>query len=56
MLQEVAVFLELKGENSFRVKTNFNAVRSVEIIEEDFEEMIRQCCLKDMKGISATLA
>ena len=48
MLQEVVVLLKLKGENSFRVKTYFNAVRSVEIIEEDLEEMIRQGCLKEI--------
>lgn len=48
MLQGVAVLLELKGENPFRVKTYFNAVRSVEILEEDLEEMIRQGRLKEI--------
>ena len=48
MLQGVAVLLELKGENPFRVKTYFIAVRSVDILEEDLEEMIRHGRLKEI--------
>jgi len=48
VLQEVAVLLELKGENHFRAKTYFIAVRSVDILEEDLEEMIRQGRLKEI--------
>lgn len=47
VLQEVALLLELKGENPFKVKAYSNAARSIEILEEDLEEMIRQGRLND---------
>jgi DNA polymerase (family 10) len=56
VLQEVALLLELKGENPFKVKAYSNAARSIEILEEDLEEMIRQGRLKEMKGVGAALA
>jgi DNA polymerase (family 10) len=56
VLQEVALLLELKGENPFKVKAYSNAARSIETLEEDLQEIIRQGRLKEMKGVGATLA
>jgi DNA polymerase (family 10) len=56
VLQEVALLLELKGENPFKVKAYSNAARSIEILEEDLEKMIREGRLKEMKGVGAALA
>ena len=51
VLQEVAVLSELKGENFLQVKAYFNAAKSVQILEEDPEEMTRQGRLKDLKDM-----
>jgi DNA polymerase (family 10) len=56
ILQEVAFFLELKGENPFKVKAYSNAARTIEILEEDLGAMVRDGRLKEIKGIGETLA
>jgi DNA polymerase (family 10) len=56
VLQEVALFLELKGENPFKVKAYSNAARTIEILEEDLGAMVREGRLKEIKGIGETLA
>ena len=56
VLQEVALFLELRGENPFKVKAYSNAARTIEILEEDLGAMVREGRLKEMKGIGETLA
>jgi DNA polymerase (family 10) len=56
ILQEVAFFLELKGENPFKVRAYSNAARTIEILEEDLGVIAQQGLLKEMKGIGETLA
>ncbi len=56
VLQEVALLLELKGENPFKVKAYANAARTIEILEEDLGAMVREDRLKEIKGIGETLA
>src|SRR4030042_2601345 len=56
ILQEMALLLELKGENPFKVKAYSNAARSIEILEEDLVRVIREGQLKEIKGIGETLA
>jgi DNA polymerase (family 10) len=56
VLQEVALLLELKGENPFKVKAYSNAARSIEILEEDLGKMIQENRLKEIKGIGDALA
>ena len=56
ILQEVAFFLELKGENPFKVKAYSNAARTIGISEEDLGAMVRDGRLKEIKGIGETLA
>jgi DNA polymerase (family 10) len=56
ILQEVAFFLELKGENPFKVKAYSNAARTIETLEEDLGEVVRAGRLKEIKGIGETLA
>jgi DNA polymerase (family 10) len=56
VLQEVALLLELKGENPFKVKAYSNAARTIEILEEDLGEMVREGRLKEMKGIGEALS
>jgi DNA polymerase (family 10) len=56
ILEEVALFLELRGENPFKVKAYSNAARTIEILQEDLEAMIREGRLKEIKGIGEALA
>ncbi len=56
VLQEIALLLELKGENPFKVKAYSNAARSIEILEEDLGRVIREGRLKEIKGIGDALA
>ncbi len=56
VLQEVALFLELKGDNPFKVKAYANAARRIELLEEDLGAMVRGGRLQEMKGIGQTLA
>ncbi len=56
VLEEVALFLELKGENPFKVKAYSHAARTIEILEEDVGVMIREGRLKEIKGIGEALA
>jgi DNA polymerase (family X) len=56
VLEEVALFLELKGENPFKVKAYSHAARTIETLEEDPGMMIREGRLKEIRGIGETLA
>ena len=56
VLEEVALFLELKGENAFKVKAYTHAARTIEILEEDLGVTIREGRLKEIKGIGEALA
>ena len=56
VLKEMALLLELKGENPFKVKAYSNAARTIEILEEDLGAMVQEGRLKEMKGIGEALA
>jgi DNA polymerase (family 10) len=56
VLREIALLLELKGDNPFKVKAYSNAARSIEILEEDLGRVIREGRLKEIKGIGDALA
>ncbi len=56
VLEEVALFLELKGENPFKVKAYSHAARTIEILEEDLGVTIREGRLREIKGIGEALA
>ena len=56
ILEEVALFLELRGDNPFKVKAYSNAARTIEILEEDLRAMIREDRLKEIEGIGETIA
>jgi DNA polymerase (family 10) len=44
VLQEVALLLELKGENPFKVKAYFNAARSIKTIAHHIIELVTTGC------------
>ena len=56
VLEEVALLLELKGENPFKVKAYSQAARTIGILEEDLEVLIQEGRLIEIKGIGEALA
>ncbi len=56
MLEEIGVFLELKGENPFKSRAYYSAARTVEMMgEEELQRLVHEDKLKDVKGIGAAL-
>ena len=50
-LREVALLLELKGENLFKIRAYSNAARSIEILEEEVGAIIHEGRLKEIEGV-----
>ena len=58
-MHEIGVFLELKGENQFKVNAYINAARTLEILEEDLSELNRlsiKLMLNKMSNDSSKIA
>jgi DNA polymerase (family 10) len=55
VLDELALLLEMKGENPFKSRAYSNAARSLEGLEEDLEAVLREGRLGDIKGIGAAI-
>ena len=53
---EVAILLELRGENPFRVRAYANATRIIEGLHEDLATLAAENRLTEIKGIGADLA
>ena len=53
---EVAMLLELRGENPFRVRAYANAARIIEGLHEDLATLAAENRLTEIKGIGADLA
>ncbi len=55
-LEEIAIRLQILGENPYRVRAFQNAGRAVERLQEDIERLIREGKLESVKGIGKTTA
>jgi DNA polymerase (family 10) len=55
-LEEIALLLELKGENPFKVRAHQNAARALETTAEDIAALIDTGTLRKIKGIGEGLA
>lgn len=55
-LEEIAVLLELQGENPFKVRAYQNGARAVETLTEEIDVLVREDRLGDVKGIGEALA
>lgn len=55
-LEEIALLLELKGENPFKVRAHRNAARALGDVEEDVAALIAAGTLKKIKGIGEGIA
>jgi DNA polymerase (family X) len=55
ILEEIALLLEMKGENPFKSRAYQNAARTVESMEDDIDGMLQTGRLAAMKGIGDAL-
>jgi DNA polymerase (family 10) len=57
VLSEIAVLMELKGENPFKIRAYSSGARAIEAIEkEEFERLMGEGQIETVKGIGAALA
>jgi len=55
VLEEIALFLQLKGENPFKVKAYEKGARAIEQLEEDLDVLVREKRLDKIDGIGKAL-
>lgn len=55
VLDEIAVLLELQGENPFRCRAYTNAARAIEQLERPLNEVVAAKELEEIRGIGETL-
>lgn len=56
VLEEMAMLMELKGENPFRIRSFVNGARTIEAQEEDLATVTAEGRLRSIKGIGEALA
>jgi DNA polymerase (family 10) len=55
ILEEIAVLLELKGENPFKARAYTNAARALDNYEGDLAQLVAEDRLEELPGIGAAL-
>lgn len=55
LFEEIAVLLELKGENPFKSRAYVNAARSLEAMEGSLEQIVAEDRLDEIKGLGSAL-
>ncbi|MCC6486105.1 MAG: DNA polymerase/3'-5' exonuclease PolX [Candidatus Hydrogenedentes bacterium] len=55
ILEEIALLLELSGENPFKSRSYENVARALEQHEEDVETLVREKRLREIKGVGDAL-
>jgi DNA polymerase (family 10) len=56
LLEEIAILLELTGENPFKSRAYQNAARNLEKIDTDFKELAEQNRLSEIQGIGEAIS
>jgi DNA polymerase (family 10) len=56
ILEEIALLLDIKGENPFKVKAYVNAARSIELLDGDLKDFINEGKLEGVKGVGKAIA
>lgn len=54
-LEEIAVLMELSGENPFKTRSYENAARAIEAIDADIDTLVREKRLREIKGVGDAL-
>ncbi len=55
VLEEIAVLLELAGENPFKARSYTNVARQIEQLDEDIETVVADGRLREIKGVGEAL-
>lgn len=55
MFEEIALMLDMKGENPFKSKAYINAARTLELLEGDLQDYIKDGKLEVIKGIGKAI-
>ena len=55
ILEEIALLLEIKGDNPFKIRAYQNGARTLETLEDPLEEVIAEGRLGSIKGIGSAL-
>lgn len=55
MFEEIALMLDLKGENPFKSKAYINAARTLEMLEGDIKDYVLEDRLGEIKGIGKAI-
>ncbi|GMU90968.1 MAG: DNA polymerase/3'-5' exonuclease PolX [Candidatus Hydrogenedentota bacterium] len=55
VLEEIAILLELCGENPFKARSYQNVARALEQHEEDLDTLVREKRLREVKGVGDAL-
>lgn len=55
MFEEIALMLDLKGENPFKSKAYISAARTLEFLEGDIEDYVLEDRLEEIKGIGKAI-
>lgn len=55
-LNEIGDYMELKGENTFKVRSFRNAARALEAVDESVQDRVQEGTLEEIPGIGKTLA
>jgi len=56
VLEQMAEFMELKGENPFKIRAYHNAYRVIDALTDPIEELVAQGTLTQIKGIGPGIA
>ncbi|MHB1392666.1 MAG: DNA polymerase/3'-5' exonuclease PolX [Clostridia bacterium] len=56
ILEEIALLLDIKGENPFKIKAYVNAARSIELLDGDLGDYINDGKLDGIKGVGKAIA
>lgn len=55
ILNQIGMLLEISGESFFKSKAYYDAARTLELLEEDLETLVREDRLKEIKGFGEAL-
>ena len=56
LLYDISELLEIKGENTFKIRAYAKAARAIESLEEDIEKTASKKKLKDIPGVGESIA
>jgi DNA polymerase (family X) len=56
ILENIAVFLELKGESVFKSRAYRKAARSIEFLAEDISKLVAENRLKEIPGVGEAIS